>query len=72
MKNATMFHDLSEYKSQKFYEDRASFVQYMNIAIDRSLIQTGIILYSTDRLVTLSTCDYAYDNARMVIHARIQ
>lgn len=105
MNNATMFHDLSEYKSQNFFEAHpafiiytpdseyrcevfaayvtspvsetyvldfdgaASFVQYMNIAIGRSLIQTGTILYSTDRIVTLSTCDYSYDNARMVVHA---
>lgn len=105
MNNATMFHDLSEYKSQTFYEahpaftiftpdqeyrcevfaayvtspisetyvldfdDKASFVQYLNIAIDRSVIQTGTVLYSTDRIVTLSTCDYTFDDARMVVHA---
>lgn len=94
MKNRTMFHDLSEYKSQEFFEDhpafriytpngeyrcevfaayvtsavsesyaldfdgKANFVQYLNMAIEHSLIKTGTTLYSTDKIVTLSTCDY--------------
>lgn len=107
MRNGTMFQDLSEYKSQDFFNEHPtfiiytpeceyrcevfaayvtsavseayvldfssadSFVQYLNTAISKSLIKTGTIVYSTDRIVTLSTCDYTYNNARMVVHARM-
>jgi len=107
MRNGTMFQDLSEYKSQNFFNEHPyytiytpeceyrcevfaayvtssvseayvldfssadNFVQYLNTAISKSLIKTGTILYGTDRIVTLSTCDYTYNNARMVVHARI-
>lgn len=53
------------------FEGRANFAAYLTYAIDHSVIQTGTVLYSTDRIVTLSTCDYSFSNARMVVHARM-
>ena len=47
------------------------FTGYINDAVSRSLIQTGVTPAAKDRIVTLSTCDYTYDNARMVVHARL-
>lgn len=54
------------------FEGRANVATYLTYAIEHSLIQTGTVLYSTDRIVTLSTCDYSFDNARMVVHARLE
>ena len=107
MKNGTMFANLSEYKSQSFYEahpfftiytsdseyqcevfaayvtpsvseaytlDFASvdtFTQYLEMATSSSLITAGLTPNALDRIVTLSTCDYTYDDARMVVHARM-
>lgn len=36
----------------------------------RSLINTTVDVQNTDRLLTLSTCDYTFDNARFVVVAR--
>lgn len=53
------------------FDTKTRFVQYLNTAINRSLVKTGTELYSNDRVVTLSTCDYSFSNARMVIHAKL-
>lgn len=53
------------------FENKADYVQYLNTAISRSLLLSGTILSSTDSIVTLSTCDYSYNNARMVVHAKL-
>ena len=47
------------------------FAEYINDAVSRSLVQTGVAPTAKDRIVTLSTCDYTYDNARMVVQARL-
>lgn len=53
------------------YDNNGDFVQYLKTAISRSQIMTGAVLHSTDRIVTLSTCDYSFNNARMVVHATL-
>lgn len=53
------------------YNTKDNFVVYLTHAVSNSLIQTGTVLYSADRIVTLSTCDYSFNNARMVVHARL-
>jgi len=47
------------------------FTGYINEAVSRSLVKTGVTPAAKDRIVTLSTCDYTYGNARMVVHARL-
>lgn len=49
-----------------------TFTQYINKIVHHSLIQTDITINDTDKIVTLSTCDYQFDNARMIIHAKIE
>lgn len=50
----------------------ADFAEYLGFAASNSLIQAGIIPTASDRIVTLSTCDYTYEDARMVVHARFR
>ena len=54
------------------YNSKDNFIAYLNHAITNSLIHTGTVLYSTDHVVTLSTCDYSFNNARMVVHGRME
>lgn len=40
--------------------------------IEKSCIQTGIVPAATDRILTLSTCSYEFDNARFVLLGILQ
>lgn len=53
------------------FEGANSFTKYIETAINNSLIATDITPGSSDKIVTLSTCDYTYDDARMVVQARM-
>ena len=80
MKNGTMFSGLTEYKKQEFYEagvsDKAweialgsdkEFGDWLEAAEERSCFESGIAPAVTDRIITLSTCSYEFDNARFVL-----
>ena len=53
------------------FDGDEDFMEYIGNAVSRSLIQTGVTPAAMDKTITLSTCDYTYDNARMVVHARL-
>ncbi len=46
------------------------FVEYIAELEKRSLYETGVDILPTDRLLTLSTCTYEYEDARLVVVAR--
>lgn len=48
-----------------------SFKQYIKELDSRKLYTTGVDIKSTDRILTLSTCLYEFDNARLVVVARM-
>ena len=109
MKNGSMFADLCDYTSKKFYEDHktiqfdtlSSFGQYEVVAVfkfdtnhedfrynecctmnesafkdfmsqvhARQLYDTGVDAEYGDQLLTLSTCEYTYNNGRLVVVAK--
>ncbi len=47
-----------------------SFLQYVDECRQRSLINTGVDAVYGDKLLTLSTCTYEFDDARLVVLAR--
>ncbi len=48
-----------------------SFQNYLDSAISASTFTTDIDVTTEDRIVTLSTCAYLYENARYVVHAKL-
>lgn len=56
---------------QQWFEDDAAFLSFVREAMERSDFQANVSVEPTDRIVTLSTCAYVFDNARYVIHARL-
>ena len=58
MKNNTM------YEFEKTKEERSGLLK---TALDNSLFTSGTTVSDEDRLLTLSTCSYEYDNARFVL-----
>lgn len=47
------------------------FDAYLQYITKLSEINTGITPSNTGRIVTLSTCEYQFDDARMVVHGRL-
>lgn len=56
--------------SLKFKNDK-EFADYLEMTVEKSLIDTGIAVTAEDRIITLSTCTYEYDDARFVVHAKL-
>ncbi len=56
--------------TMKFKNDE-KFEDYLEMTKERSLIDTGIGVTAEDRIITLSTCTYEYDDARFVVHAKL-
>lgn len=55
-----------------YYADTNDFADYISYATNKSLIKTDVEVLDTDRIITLSTCDYQFDDARMIVHAVIK
>ncbi len=47
------------------------FEQFLERIVSKSLYHTGCELKGTDKILTLSTCSYEFDDARMVVHAKL-
>jgi sortase B len=58
-----------DYRQPEFNDD-AEFLAYMNRCKACSLYDTGVIVQPTDKVLTLSTCIYTFENARFVVQAR--
>ena len=48
------------------------FVEYINEIDKRKFYTTGVDILSTDKILTLSTCCYDFDSARLVVVARLR
>lgn len=50
---------------------RQSFEKYIAEIDKRTLYKTGVTLLPTDKILTLMTCTYEFDNARLIVIARM-
>ncbi|NCC86396.1 MAG: class B sortase [Clostridia bacterium] len=57
------------------YENQSQWTEiyggYIAQINQRAIYLTGVDIYPTDRILTLSTCTYEFDNARLVVVARM-
>lgn len=49
----------------------SEFMKYIEQLKERSLYDTGVDVISSDKILTLSTCTYDFDDARFVVVARL-
>lgn len=56
---------------EQWFEDDAAFTAYIADITARSDFQTHADVRGDDRIVTLSTCAYVFDNARYVLHTKL-
>ncbi len=61
--------EVFDYRKSDFADDE-EFMQFVNDVKVRSVIDTGVDVVATDELITLSTCTYEFDDARLVVVAR--
>ncbi len=47
------------------------FANYLDMVCSLSEISSGVEVSPSDRIVTLSTCTYEYDDARFLVHAKL-
>lgn len=53
------------------FTDKHAFAEWMRQISSKSDFHTSMKLTTDDRIVTLSTCAYSFDNARYVLHGRL-
>lgn len=54
------------------FNNDEEYARYLDKIINRSIYKTGVAVTKDDRILTLMTCSYEYDNAKLVIHAKIE
>lgn len=52
------------------FADDGDFEQFIDSLVRRSYMDFGVKPTAADRILTLSTCDYAVSDGRLVVHAR--
>jgi len=56
--------------TQIYFASDEEYVSFLKKIRERSMYQKDIKLTQKDQILTLSTCTYEYDDARLVIHAK--
>ncbi|WP_415331913.1 class B sortase [Clostridium perfringens] len=62
--------DDTECISTNFNSDE-EFNSYIEGVLSKSIYDENISIKNTDKLLTLSTCSYEFDNARLLVHAKL-
>lgn len=57
--------------SYKLNEDVPTFEDWYEKVLNKSLIETDVEVKKGDKIITFSTCDYSFDNARFVVHCKV-
>ena len=52
---------------QTVFSDEEAFVQWLGSVADASMFQSDVEPMASDRILTLSTCSYEFENARFVL-----
>lgn len=52
------------------FDTQRDFINWIEEAFERSIIQTSVDILPNDRIITLSTCGYEFKNQRFVVMAR--
>ena len=63
--------DVKDDAWQMSFEDGDAFLSWLEDALDRSVIGGSFEAHREDRVITLSTCTYEFDDARFVLVCRI-
>lgn len=62
--------DVEFYFIETNFADDQAWLDFIRLLQEKSTFQTDVALTAQDRVLTLVTCTYEFDNARYVVHAR--
>ena len=63
--------DAGDYYIETDFSKGNDFGQFLEEIVSNSLYDTGCEVKQTDKILTLSTCSYEFEDARMVVHAKL-
>ena len=53
------------------FNDDSDFEDYINYITNRSMYDSDVNVSSDDKIITLYTCSYEFDNARTIVHGKL-
>ncbi len=53
------------------FSGKEQYQEYLTYTMSQSIYDTGITVSSSDRIITLSTCNNDWEDTRMVVHAKL-
>ncbi len=53
------------------FDDRAQYKEFLNSIKNKSIYKSDIDVNENDKIITLSTCSYEFNDARMVVHGKL-
>lgn len=56
-----------EFEAKTEFKDDVEYIAYINKVIGKSLFKTNVTVKPSERLITLYTCTYEYDEARFIL-----
>lgn len=68
---STFVADLSKDNLKISFDDDEDYQDYIDYLKDRSLFDSDIEVSSNDRIITLYTCSYEFEDARTLAHAKL-
>lgn len=63
--------DSSNVYNKTSFDSKEDFNNFLSKIKKDSLFKSSVNVDSNDKILTLSTCSYEFDNARMVVHAKL-
>lgn len=63
--------DVDFYYIQTDFHDEETYNDFLKQIKEKSLYDTGVEVNKDDRILTLSTCTYEFNNARFAVHAKL-
>ena len=81
MRNKTMFAQLEKYKEKEFFQNdndiktnfdnKSEYKEFLDKIKNKSIYKSDINVDENDKIITLSTCSYEFNDARMVVHGKL-
>jgi sortase B len=63
--------DREDYHLFTIFKDREKYTDFLEVSKERSLIKKDIELTENDTVISLVTCNFWYDNARVIVHGKL-
>ncbi|MDW7669014.1 MAG: class B sortase [Bacillota bacterium] len=60
-----------DYHLYTIFKDRENYKEFIQKSKDRSLVKKNIDITENDTVISLVTCNFWYDNARVILHGKL-